>query len=135
MRQIGIALALYANENRGAYPPDLATLLATQDIMPYAFVCPSESSTAATRPWSDDAAARSAGMLDYVYIGEGLTNATTAEVPVLFERSSAHHGGGNILFGDGHVDHLSTAQFMKLVASIKDPAKLDAAERGLVTRP
>src|SRR5678810_1223739 len=40
-RQIAQAILLYANENKGKYPPDLGTLIRTQDIAPNAFTCPS----------------------------------------------------------------------------------------------
>ena len=31
-RQIGQAILLYSNDNKGKYPPDLGTLIKTQDI-------------------------------------------------------------------------------------------------------
>src|SRR6185436_19766564 len=42
-RQIGQAMLLYSNDNKGRYPPDLGTLLKTQDITIEVFVCPSSS--------------------------------------------------------------------------------------------
>src|SRR5438477_11553460 len=39
-RQIGQAILLYSNENKGKYPPDLGTLILTQDVTPEVFTCP-----------------------------------------------------------------------------------------------
>src|SRR5690349_18132049 len=40
MRQVYMALTIYASAHNGALPPDLATLLTTTDITPDVFVCP-----------------------------------------------------------------------------------------------
>ncbi len=51
LRQIGMAAQMYANENKGALPPDFATILKTQDLTPHVFVCPRPTtSTRRARP-------------------------------------------------------------------------------------
>ena len=47
LRQIGQALLLYGNDNRGVYPPDFPPLLLTQDITAEVFVCPSTNTNRA----------------------------------------------------------------------------------------
>src|SRR5688572_5980046 len=39
LRQIGHGIQMYANENQGYFPPDLATVLLTQDLTSEVFVC------------------------------------------------------------------------------------------------
>ena len=50
MRQIGLGIMLYANENKGNYPPDLGTLFLTQDVTQKVFVCPSSKDNLAVPP-------------------------------------------------------------------------------------
>src|SRR5439155_4848349 len=55
-RQIGQAILLYANENKGKYPPDLGALVKTQDIAIECFVCPTSNASipAAIRTFNQD---------------------------------------------------------------------------------
>jgi prepilin-type processing-associated H-X9-DG protein len=105
-RQIGQAILLYSNENRGKYPPDLGTLVKTQDITAEVFVCPTGEKTVPRNLATKDAQAKWVNEnSDYVYIGAGKTSAIGADVIVLYEKPDAHQGQGmNILYGDGHVE-------------------------------
>jgi len=101
-RSIGMAILLYCNDNRGAYPPDLATLAKAEDVDLKTFVCPSSNDTPAT---STDTLL-SGGHCSYVYLGKGL-NARTVDpsAVVLYENAADHEQqGANYLFGDGHVE-------------------------------
>jgi predicted Zn finger-like uncharacterized protein/prepilin-type processing-associated H-X9-DG protein len=116
MRQIGMALMLYSNENRGAYPDRLDDLLRTQDISPTAFVCPSSEDTPGTGP----ADLSNSAHLSYVYVGKGMTNAAPAEAIVLYEDMSDHkQDGSNFLYGDGHVEWMGKAEAERIIAAIK----------------
>lgn len=129
MKQIGQAFLLYSHENRSLYPPDLATALATQDLVAEVFICPSSDSDWATTRFTSDLAARRAKKLDYIYVGEGLTSWATAEDPVLFERLSDHdHDGGNVLFGDGHVEFMTKPQVLKLLEPLRGTPRLTEEE-------
>ena len=113
-RTLGQAMLLYSNEHRGQYPPDLATILITQDLPPDVFVCPSGDSAAppAGSLLKPDGSPDEAKMRawvgansDYVYLGGGKNNAAPAEIVLLYEKPSDHDGDGmNLLFGDGHVE-------------------------------
>ncbi len=131
MMQIGQAILLYSYDNRNEYPPDLATTWATQDLYAAVFICllgNSSSSRAATQ-FTSDPAARAANNLDYIYVGEVLTNRVTAEEPVLFERLSDHdHDGGNVLFGDGHVEFIDKKQILKLLEPLRGTPRLTEEE-------
>src|SRR2546427_6757044 len=47
MRQIGQAILLYSNDNRGVYPETVDQLLLTQDITAEVFNCPASNDTPA----------------------------------------------------------------------------------------
>jgi prepilin-type processing-associated H-X9-DG protein len=118
MRQVGLAIQLYANENKGKYPPDLGTLVLTQDITGQVFICPSGSNgdarLAGMKP--EDAAKWVNEHSDYVYLGKGMDARTGAEIVVLYEKADAHGGQGmNMLFGDGHVEFQMMPSAMKMI--------------------
>jgi prepilin-type processing-associated H-X9-DG protein len=101
MRQIGQAIQLYANENKGKYPPNLATLVKTEDISPEVFTCPSENTPT---PKPDEVDTKG----DYIYVGQGLDTTATPDIIVLYEKPDAHDKDGmNVLYADGHVEFFS----------------------------
>ncbi len=112
MRQIGQAMLLYSNENRRQYPPDLGTLVTTQDISPEVFACPS-SSTSLPAAIRGAAPAQQAAWVNenaaYVYLlPPGTTMNLNPEIVVLHERLDNHdHDGMNLLFADGHVEFMN----------------------------
>ena len=109
LRQIGQAMLLYANENRGAYPDTIEPILATQDITSEVFVCPASNDTAALPGATNQqqaAALKSGRHLSYVYCGKGQNNSSSADAVLVYENPMNHTGGKdgmNILWGDGHV--------------------------------
>jgi prepilin-type processing-associated H-X9-DG protein len=123
LRQIGYGIALYANENNGLCPPDLATVLNTQDLTSEVFVCPSTDHERAvaptTAPWrmADLPAGKH---LSYVYLGAGQNlNKLPAKWVMAYDLSTKHHSrtreaprdrGVNVLFADGAVDYVPNAQ-------------------------
>jgi predicted Zn finger-like uncharacterized protein/prepilin-type processing-associated H-X9-DG protein len=116
MRQIGMALLLYSNENRGAYPERLEDLIRTQEIEPDKFVCPSSNDN----PGVGAADLSSGGHLSYVYVGKGMTNAEPADTIILYENMSDHdQDGSNFLYGDGHVEFQRRAQAESIIAAVK----------------
>jgi RNA polymerase sigma factor (sigma-70 family) len=111
LKAIGNALLLYANDNRGSYPPDLGTLITTEDITVDSFVCPnSDTVIPANRR---DTRAMSAWVNadgDYGYI-PGFNSSAGPEMVIVFERDTNEFGDGmNMLFGDGHVSFAPLAE-------------------------
>jgi prepilin-type processing-associated H-X9-DG protein len=108
MRQIGQAIMLYANDNKGAYPPDLGTLVKTEQITPQTFVDP----TSGTAPppanlTGDDAVNWVNANSDYEYTGAGKTSSADANTVILYEKSDNGGDGKNVLFADGHVEFMT----------------------------
>jgi len=105
-RQIGQAILLYANDNQGKYPPDLGTLLKTEDITAEVFVCPSGNNEVPPDLKTPDQLAQWVNEhSDYIYIGKGQTSSINAQRIVVYEKPDAHGNDGmNILYGDGHVE-------------------------------
>jgi prepilin-type processing-associated H-X9-DG protein len=106
MRQIGQAMLLYSNDNKGAFPPDLGTLVKTEDIVPAVFVMP-ESATPPNLT-GDDAVNWVNANSDYTYTGVGVNiNGTGPNTVVLYEKSDNNGDGKNVLFADGHVEFMT----------------------------
>jgi prepilin-type processing-associated H-X9-DG protein len=116
LRQIGDAIALYAHDNGGQYPPSLAVLLAQGQLSAEVMVCPSSNDERASAAdpagaanelaAAENNAAGPEHCLSYAYTGRGLTVATaTATSIVAYEPLDNHDGTGtNVLFGDNHVE-------------------------------
>jgi prepilin-type processing-associated H-X9-DG protein len=124
LRQIGMAVRLYADENGGRFPPDLETLLMTQDVIASMFVCPSSNDDAAKGP-TTQAVIRElrsgAHYCSYVYVGAGLGNDTATEAHVVaYEPVANHHGDGmNVLYGDGHVEFLNRPESDRVLDELR----------------
>jgi prepilin-type processing-associated H-X9-DG protein len=97
MQGIGIALATYANENDGKYPPSLDVLLDEGAIAPQQLICPSGD-----------------GSPNYVYIA-GQTTDDDLRAPLLYEPIENHEDGGNILFIDGHVEFIKEPGYSEIL--------------------
>jgi prepilin-type processing-associated H-X9-DG protein len=123
MRQIAQAMLLYSNDNQGNYPPDLGTLVTTQDIEPIAFLCP-DSNRKLPGNWgnmdNDKKLAWINANSDYVYVGAGKTNATPADEILVYEKDRNHkHQGMNMVFADGHVEWQSMEDAKERIAKQK----------------
>jgi prepilin-type processing-associated H-X9-DG protein len=120
LRQIGQGVQMYANENHGAFPPDVATLLLTQELTSDAFVCGATNDTRANGPTTQAVAVNltAGGHLSYVYTGNGLSPQSPPDAVVASELLSNHRDGMNVLFADGHVQWLSARQGQTLIAEL-----------------
>lgn len=117
LKQIGQAALLYSNENRNRYPPDVGVLLATQDLVPEVFTCPSceiDKATGATTQAVIDELLKG-DHLSYAWVGGGLTNNVPVDVVLAFDlelhpiKDQARATGINVLLGDGHVEFVDEA--------------------------
>ena len=113
---------LYANENKGQYPPRLEDLLLTQQISSEVFVCPNTNDTAAPGLTSQAQAANlsAGGHLSYVYVGKNLTWKSDPEAIVLYEPLKNNAGDGAMfLFAEGHVEFVDAPLARKMIDEIK----------------
>jgi prepilin-type processing-associated H-X9-DG protein len=106
LKQIGLALQMYANDNGGRYPDTLGVLLETEDITPAVFVSPGSKDTPADGPTTQALLAdlTAGGHLSYIYLVRGLTTQPSDDVILAYENPAIWPTGANILFGDGHVE-------------------------------
>ena len=125
LRQIGQAILLYSNDNHGAYPPDLGTLIKTEDIGGEAFIDPSGSNRLPP-DWAnmsaDDKAKWVNDNADYVYVGAGMKQGADPATIVAYEKSDNKGDGKNILFGDCHVEFQTLDAARQLIQSSGKPA-------------
>jgi prepilin-type processing-associated H-X9-DG protein len=128
MRQIGQAILLYANENKGHYPPDLLIILKTQDITTPVFVCPSAPETAGP-PVTPQTTSLPQGSVSYIYVGQNLTSGASRTDLVLFEPFTNHNNDGtNMLMGDGSVQWITKAQAQPIIARAKAKQTSNSSE-------
>jgi prepilin-type processing-associated H-X9-DG protein len=122
MRQIGLAITLYAGDNKGKYPPDLGTLVKTEDIAAQVFISPSNDLAVPPNMTPDQTAAWVNTNSDYVFSGVGLTNAADAGRIIAYEKNDFFNNGKNILFADGHVEFIGEPEAQKQIDAIPKAA-------------
>lgn len=130
MRQIGQAIAMYANDHNGQFPDDLKTVLEIEDVTSAVLVCPESNDQPAVGPTTQaiTAALLQPGHVSYIYLGKGLTTQTVTNDTVILYEPLANHGskGMNVMFGDFHVEWLIAADaeaILKQQAAGKRPIK------------
>ena len=124
LRQIGQAAMMYANENKGNFPPDLKTIYKQVDLTPSVFINP-RSDTAPPPPGTpDEMAAWVQEHGDYVWIGKGKNASSPADTVLAYEKLEDNPEGVNVLFADGHVEFLMIPHAQELIEKSK-PAKVN----------
>jgi prepilin-type processing-associated H-X9-DG protein len=126
LRQIGQAIAFYAQKHGGQYPPSLAVLPSFEDITSDVMICPSSNDERATGNDVPGVVAELAAAegnspghkhcLSYVYAGRALRQGTAKEMTVVAYEPLENHGGAgtNVLFGDGHVEFVDKQSWPKV---------------------
>jgi prepilin-type processing-associated H-X9-DG protein len=114
LRQMGMAMVMYVNDNNGAMPPDLATLLESAELPPQLVLCPSVGRTV-PNTWSDMTVEQRGEWINansnYRYLPTAkLPTKRSSEIVVMYELPDNHRDGGNVLFADGHVEFLPSFQ-------------------------
>jgi prepilin-type processing-associated H-X9-DG protein len=127
LREIGLHLLVYANENRGALPPALAALTRYGDRMPAALVGP-RTTTLSPRGerTAVEHAAWAARLADYLYLGAGKRSRDFgAGAPLAYENPDRVDGDINVLMGDGSVRRRTRAEAAALIG-FRDAPPVDA---------
>jgi prepilin-type processing-associated H-X9-DG protein len=104
LEKIGAALLAYSERNGGQFAPRLQTLVHTGTPAKL-FICPSASHKGrAFNPRDVDATG------DYCY-GRATSDEVPPTVPLVWDRSANHAGGGNMCFVDGHAEWRSPESY------------------------
>jgi hypothetical protein len=122
LRQIGLAMQLYANENHSAYSPNFELLITTQGLGIEVFACPSSGDTKATGNTLEEALGqlRQGSHCSYVYVGANLTDQSDAACVVAFDLPANHSmEGGNVLFSDAHVEWWWLPRLVQLIPALE----------------
>jgi len=118
LRQIGMGILLFSNENKGKYPADFGQILTTQDIGMDVFVSPRTTTDIPPEVRQSDPPTMADWVnlnADYIYKGAGMNNRTPADAVVAYEDPDKVDEGINILFGDGHVEFQNLPQAMETI--------------------
>jgi prepilin-type processing-associated H-X9-DG protein len=121
MRQIGLALKMYANDDvrNNAFPPDLVTLTKAGMLEPDAFVCPSSNDMVAGGTGWESSMTPGSGFCSYIYV-PGLTDRASADAILLYEPITNHDGdGSNVLFVDGRVEWVDAVSLAPMIAQVE----------------
>lgn len=125
LKVIGDAIQLYANENKGALPPNFEALMLSQDIFPGLFICPSSNDDPATGNTIEEQAANlSKGHCSYIYLGAGKNMNMLAHAPtnlvIAYEPLTNHYQAGmHVLFADFRVQFIPNPQAKKTTAELQ----------------
>jgi len=115
MRQIGQAMFLYANDNKDAFPPDLATLIKSQNL----------DNELLKSPYGP---AKDGKDVIYLHIAGMTTKTATPDTLVAYDAAALEQEDGTaVLYGDGHVDWVETTAFKKTLEGSKKKAILQNA--------
>ena len=122
LRQLGLAMKLFANENRGNFPADMRSLAqyaVANDVSASVFLCPSDGDDVpeGIDEWPlDQRLDWIVANTGYEYAAAGLTDLAGFDVVLIHEKLNAHDNDGiNILYGDAHVEfHLRQSAVKEL---------------------
>ena len=133
LRQIRLAITLYANANNGACPDGMADLLVTTGIGSDVMVCPATAMVKAPGRTPQEVADNFAQgpHLSYVYVAKGLL---LAGIPpdgiIAYEPLANHSGEGmNVLYGDGHVSWANKTLARKILDELASGHNPPRAEK------
>jgi prepilin-type processing-associated H-X9-DG protein len=113
---ISNSIQIYANENKGKFPPDLTTLVLRGSLEHQTFASP-RGPTALAMPRGElsrlEQAAWVESLRDYVYVGAGLNFAFPADTWVAYENPDRVPGDTlGVLFLDGHIGDVARGEVL-----------------------
>lgn len=131
LKQIGLAIHMYAGDYGDALPPDFATLVLDPGLAPYTFVCASRDCTddvaklpsTATTQQAASTVVEGTSTCSYFlckFPGQTLSQLTPRHV-LVYEKPLNHTtetNGMNVLFADGRVDWIDAPLRDKIAAEL-----------------
>jgi prepilin-type processing-associated H-X9-DG protein len=104
LRQIGLAIHMYADEHDEIFPPDFKSLVPSYVDNPKIFRCPDSQTTVTYQDFKPGGTIRPTST-SYAYV-PGLRSAMPGIVIVAYDKTTADHGGvgRNVVFADAHVE-------------------------------
>lgn len=131
MKQLGLAMMEYSNNNAGHFPDKLEDVLPSNPSLSRSvFVCPSDDKLPPSGTSAQAAAHEisSGKNCSYIYVGNELTNTASPDSVLLYEPLADHHRGMNVLFADGTVRWFASADAQKVLSQQNSgtrPIKVD----------
>jgi hypothetical protein len=123
MRQIGIALQIYAAEHHGAYPDSLATLVLYKDngrFLPKLLCCPETTATPLSPATTQQSAASIGNPANCSYLYLRPTTRPSNTQVILLETTTVHRKGtaANVLLGNGGMESIKNPQLQSILQQI-----------------
>jgi hypothetical protein len=120
LSQIGRAINDYLNNNRGQFPPDLATVMIQEKLDSRFFVSPATNDTPArgSTPAEQASHLNEGGHLSYVYLGKDMNLRLKGDTIVAYDRSPHRvKRVRHVLYLDGSVLPLTETEFKAALAA------------------
>lgn len=124
LRQIAQSIQIYANDNRGQFPPSIDAILIDGDLTPGEFICPASNDTRASGPTTQATLQqfKQPGFCSYVYLppppGTKL-DSIASDYIVAYEPLSNHGVGINVAYADTHIDWLAQPEAARILAELQ----------------
>jgi hypothetical protein len=133
LKQIGIAMQIYSDDNESKYPPKLSDLYPRYAASPDLFICPTVGGEIqeVRKADGDIDVELMRKIIDektnYVYVS-GLTTDAPADMVIIYEKTGNHDGaGGNVMCNGMDVSWTDSAQYAEMEAgqqTLRDEIKL-----------
>ncbi len=130
LKQIGIALHVYAADHVGQFPREERPVEAFWELLPgylntaRVFVCPGAKADVEAWERTEELTEETCS---YGWVA-GLGTDSPGDFILAFDKSPDHHGGGrNVLFVDGHVEFMKEDEFQKKMVQQRE--KMKAGEK------
>lgn len=132
LHTIDWAIRAYRVDHRDHFPTELMSLVPRYLPTDDGFLLPRHEPTPGL--WIDDASARAADQMDYIYLGEGLQGDARNAGPIVIERRSIHRDGMRLVWnGDGSIDKLDLPDILKRLEPLRGTPRLTQEEYDALT--